>query len=335
MAIKGELILIKYILKSGIRMILLILAISIAAFFLMTISPIDPLQTNVGQTALGIMSQEQIEQLQMYWGTNENVVERYLTWIKDFIFGDMGTSLLYRQPVHDVIVQRLFNSMGILLCAWLLSGIFGVILGMLAGANEGSIVDTSIKGIAILFSSTPVFWFALIVLLLFSVWLKWFPIGFSVPIGVMAENVSLLDKIHHGVLPTFVLSIAGMPNIILHTREKMSNVLKSDYILFARALGKTKKQILWQHGLRNVLLPAITLQFASISEIFSGSILAEQVFSYPGLGQIAVTAGLGGDMPLLLAVVVIYACFVCGGNFLADIIYHIIDPRIQVKGKQL
>ena len=98
---------------------------------------------------------------------------------------------------------------------------------------------------------------------------------------------------------------------------------------------KTKKQILWQHGLRNVLLPAITLQFASISEIFSGSILAEQVFSYPGLGQIAVTAGLGGDMPLLLAVVVICACFVCGGNFLADIIYHIIDPRIQVKGKQL
>ena len=88
MAIKGELILIKYILKSGIRMILLILAISIAAFFLMTISPIDPLQTNVGQTALGIMSQEQIEQLQMYWGTNENVVERYLTWIKDFILID-------------------------------------------------------------------------------------------------------------------------------------------------------------------------------------------------------------------------------------------------------
>lgn len=315
-------------------MILLLLAISIAAFFLMTFSPIDPLQTNVGQTALGIMSQEQIEQLQAYWGTNENAVERYLTWIKDFISGDMGTSLLYRQPVYDVIRQRLLNSIGILLFAWLLSGIFGVILGMIAGTREGSIVDNSIKGIAILLSSTPVFWFALIILLIFSVWLKWFPIGFRVPIGVMAENVSLFDKIYHGILPTFVLSVAGMPNILLHTREKMISVLKSDYILFARALGKTKRQILWQHGLRNVLLPAITLQFASISEIFSGSILAEQVFSYPGLGQIAVTAGLGGDMPLLLAVVVICACFVCGGNLLADIIYHIIDPRIQLKGKE-
>ncbi len=326
---------IKYILKNGIRMVLLIIAISIAAFFLMTISPIDPLQTNIGQTALGIMSQEQIEQLQNYWGTNKNVVERYLEWIKDFISGNMGISLLYRQPVYDVIVQRLLNSIWILLTSWLLSGILGVTFGIIAGIKEGSILDSIIKDISILFSSTPIFWFALIVLMIFAVWLKWFPIGFSVPIGVMAENVSLFDKIHHAILPTFVLSVAGMPNIILHTREKMISVLKSDYILFAKALGKTKKQIVWQHGLRNVVLPAITLQFASISEIFSGSILAEQVFSYPGLGQIAVTAGLGGDMPLLLAVVVICACFVCGGNFLADIIYHIIDPRIQLKGKEI
>ncbi len=326
---------IKYILKNGIRMVLLIIAISIAAFFLMTISPIDPLQTNIGQTALGIMSQEQIEQLQNYWGTNKNVVERYLEWIKDFISGNMGISLLYRQPVYDVIVQRLLNSIWILLASWLLSGILGVTFGIIAGIKEGSILDSIIKDIAILFSSTPIFWFALIVLMIFAVWLKWFPIGFSVPIGVMVENVSLFDKIHHAILPTFVLSVAGMPNIILHTRERMISVLKSDYILFAKALGKTKKQIVWQHGLRNVVLPAITLQFASISEIFSGSILAEQVFSYPGLGQIAVTAGLGGDMPLLLAVVVICACFVCGGNFLADIIYHIIDPRIQLKGKEI
>ena len=324
---------IKYMLKSGIRMILLIIAISIAAFFIMTISPIDPLQTHIGQPALGIMSQEQIEKLQNYWGTNENAVKRYIKWITDFISGDMGTSLLYRQPVYHVITQRLTNSIWILCIAWLLSGIFGVTLGIISATKEGSILDKVIKGIAILFSSTPVFWFALIILMIFSVWLKWFPIGFSVPIGVMAEDVTLLNKIHHGILPTFVLSIVGMPNIILHTREKMNDILKSDYILFARALGKTKKQIILQHGIRNVLLPAITLQFASISEIVSGSILAEQVFSYPGLGQIAVTAGLGGDMPLLLAVVVICSCFVCGGNFLADMIYHIIDPRIQLKGK--
>ena len=159
-------------LKSGIRMILLIIAISIAAFFIMEISPIDPLQTNIGQTALGIMSQEQIEKLQNYWGTNENAVKRYIEWITDFISGDMGISLLYRQPVYHVITQRLTNSIWILCIAWLLSGIFGVALGIISATKEGSILDKVIKGIAILFSSTPVFWFALIVLMIFSVWLK-------------------------------------------------------------------------------------------------------------------------------------------------------------------
>ena len=156
---------IKYMLKSGIRMILLIIAISIAAFFIMEISPIDPLQTNIGQTALGIMSQEQIEKLQNYWGTNENAVKRYIEWITDFISGDMGISLLYRQPVYHVITQRLTNSIWILCIAWLLSGIFGVALGIISATKEGSILDKVIKGIAILFSSTPVFWFALIVLM--------------------------------------------------------------------------------------------------------------------------------------------------------------------------
>ena len=158
----------------------------------------------------------------------------------------------------------------------------------------------------------------------------------SVPIGVTAENVTITDRIYHGILPSFVLSIAAMPNIILHTREKMITVLESDYVLFAKAMGKSNQQIFIQHGMRNVLLPAITLQCASISEIFGGSILAEQVFSYPGLGQMAVTAGLGGDMPLLMAIVVITACFVCAGNLLADVLHHIIDPRMRFgKGNKI
>lgn len=325
-----------YILKNSVRIFLLIIAVSIAAFLLMTYSPIDPLQTNIGQTALGTMSQEQIEKLESYWGTNEAPLKRYLQWAKDFFTGDMGTSLLYRQPVADIITQRFCNSIWILLAAWIFSGVLGITFGMISGIKEGTLLDSIIKNIAILFSSTPIFWFALLVLMIFSVWLKWFPIGLSVPIGVTAENVTIADKIYHGILPTLVLTITGMSNVILHTREKMIMILESDYVLFAKAMGKNKKQILMQHGIRNVLLPAITLQFASISEIFGGSILAEQVFSYPGLGQIAVTAGLGGDMPLLMGIVVISACFVGVGNLLADILYHIIDPRIRLgKGNKI
>ena len=325
-----------YILKNSVRIFLLIIAVSIAAFLLMTYSPIDPLQTNIGQTALGTISQEQIEKLESYWGTNEAPLKRYLQWAKDFFTGDMGTSLLYRQALGDIITKSFCNSIWILLAAWIFYGVLGITFGMISGIKEGTLLDSIIKNIAILFSSTPIFWFALLVLMIFSVWLKWFPIGLSVPIGVTAENVTIADKIYHGILPTLVLTITGMSNVILHTREKMIMILESDYVLFAKAMGKNKKQILMQHGIRNVLLPAITLQFASISEIFGGSILAEQVFSYPGLGQIAVTAGLGGDMPLLMGIVVISACFVGVGNLLADILYHIIDPRIRLgKGNKI
>ena len=109
--------------------------------------------------------------------------------------------------------------------------------------------------------------------------------------------------------------------------------MESDYVLFAKARGESKGSILWHHGLRNIMLPAMTLQFASISEIFGGSVLVEEVFSYPGLGQAAVSAGLGSDMPLLMAIAIISALFVFGGNFIANILYGVIDPRIRKGGR--
>jgi peptide/nickel transport system permease protein len=131
------------------------------------------------------------------------------------------------------------------------------------------------------------------------------------------------------ILPALTLSVIGIANITLHTREKMIDIMGEDYILFAKARGKSRLAIIRHHGLRNIMLPAITLQFASISEIFGGSVLVEQVFSYPGLGKAAVAAGLGGDAPLLLGIAVISAALVFSGNFIANLLYGIIDPRIR------
>lgn len=318
--------------KQMIRMILLIFFVSAAAFMLVSISPIDPLQANVGQAALGSMSQEQIEKLQVYWGVGEPPVERFLAWAGDFFRGDMGISLLYRQPVSKVIGVKLVNSLWLMTIAWILSGMMGFILGIASGIREGSLVDKLVKGYSLLIASTPAFWLALVLLMIFAVWLKIFPIGLSVPIGVEASGVTILDRIHHAILPAVTLSITGTANITLHTREKMIEIMESDYVLFARARGESTLSIVKNHGLRNVILPAVTLQFASISEIFGGSVLVEQTFSYPGLGQAAVTAGLGSDVPLLLGITVISAVFVFGGNLIANILYGIIDPRIRRGG---
>ena len=315
-------------------MLLLLFFVSVAAFTLVSVSPIDPLQANVGQAALGAMSQEQIAKLSEYWGVGIPPVERFFAWAGDFFRGDMGMSLLYRQPVTKVIGVKLVNSLWLMAIAWMLSGIVGFILGILSGIREGSLLDRIIKGYSLVIASTPAFWLALVLLMVFAVWLKVLPIGLSVPIGVEASGVTIADRIQHAILPAITLSITGVANITLHTREKMIEVMESDYVLFAKARGESTYRIVKNHALRNVLLPALTLQFASISEIFGGSVLVEQVFSYPGLGQAAVTSGLGSDVPLLLGITVISAVFVFSGNLIANLLYGVIDPRIRRGGSR-
>ena len=319
------------LIKNFVRMILLLFAVSIVTFALVSASPIDPLQANVGQAALGSMSEAQKEKLRSYWGVDTPPVQRYLNWAKDFIKGDMGTSLVYRQPVAKVIVVKLGNSLFLMGLAWIISGLLGFLLGVLAGVFKGKPIDKAIKGYSLVIASTPAFWLALLLLIVFGVWLRVLPIGLSVPIGVEASGVTFLDRVRHAILPALTLSITGISNIALHTREKMIQVMESDYVMFARARGESDFRILVPHGVRNILLPAMTLQFASISEIFGGSVLVEQVFSYPGLGQAAVTAGLGGDVPLLLGITLISAVIVFAGNLAADLLYAAVDPRMAEK----
>ena len=309
--------------RSLLHLILLLLAVSLVSFLLVSMSPVDPLQTNVGQTALGSMAPEQIEKLQAYWGVGVPVWKRFFSCI----------SLLYRRPVLEVIAEKASASVWLLLSAWLFSGIVGIFLGIAAAAKRGKWVDRLITGYCIVIAGTPSFWLALVLLLLFTVQLPIFPIGFSVPVGMAADEVSLADRLYHAFLPACTLGLTGISSIAMHTREKVIEILESDYVLYARARGESGWRLIFRHGLRNLLLPVITLQFGSISEIFGGSVLVEQVFSYPGLGQAAVTAGLGSDIPLLLGITLISAVLVFAGNAAADGLYRLVDPRLRKGGR--
>ncbi len=318
-----------FITKHITKFLLLMVAVSMVVFILVSASPIDPVQANVGQAAYINMSAEKRAQLNEYWGADKPVWERYASWAGSFVQGDMGTSLRYNAPVADVISNRFLNSVVLMASAWLISGVLGFVLGIIAGVYRGRLPDKIIKGYCFLLASTPTFWLGLVVLIVFSVWLGWFPFGFSVPIGVAESNVTLADAAHHLVLPALTLSVIGIANIALHTREKTIDVMQSTYFRFARARGLSVWGAMRHHGLRNLLLPAITLQFASISEIFGGSVLVEQVFSYPGLGQAAVRAGLGSDVALLAGIAIVSAAIVFGGNLIANLLYGVIDPRIK------
>ena len=310
-----------------LKMVLLLFAVSIIAFVLVNYSPVDPVQQYV--ISVGGVSPEQRLQLEEYWGVNDPPVERYMNWLSALMHGDFGTSLLYRRPVIDIIGERFVNSFALMLCAWLFSGIIGFILGCVMGMKKDGIVDRMIKKICYILSSVPTFWLGLIFLLVFAVELKWFPLGFSTPIGMLDEDVTIWQRLHHLFLPALTLSLMSFANIALHTRQKLIDVLESEYVLFARARGESEFSILRRHGLRNIILPAITLQFASFAELFGGSVIAENVFSYPGLGSAVAAAGLNSDVPLLLGITLFSTLFVAVGNMIANTLYGVIDPQIR------
>lgn len=322
----------KIFLTVSIKMITLLLAVSIIAFALVSASPIDPVQ----QYILGLgtaISPEQRAQIEAYWGIHEPPVQRYLTWLGELLKGNLGESAIYRRPVADIIAERFANSLALMFCAWLLSGVIGFALGCVMGMYRDRWPDKILKKLCYLLSSVPTFWLGLIFLMVFSVWLRWFPIGFSAPIGVLEKDITIWQRMHHLALPAITLSLMSFANIALHTRQKLVDVLNAEYVLFAKARGEDKWTILRRHGLRNIALPALTLQFASFAELFGGSVLAENVFSYPGLGSAVSAAGLNSDVPLVLGVTLFSALFVCVGNLIANLLYGIVDPQIREVGE--
>lgn len=322
----------RFLTKKVLKLITLLVALCIITFVLMELSPIDPVTAYVGASTK--VSAEQRALIAEHWGLNQPPMVRFWSWFKSIISGDWGTSMIYRRPVLEVIGQKFTASLALMAISWILSGIIGFILGIVAGVKEGKLVDKLIRGYCYILMSTPTFWLGILFIIVFAVKLGWFPVALSVPIGVVASEVSLMQKIHHVILPALTLSVVSIASICMYTREKVVEVMKSDYVLFAKARGENTTQIVFHHVLKNVSLPAITLQFLSFSELFGGTIFVEQVFSYPGLGQATVSAGLKGDLPLLMGIVIISLVFVYTGNIIADLLYRVVDPRIR-EGRDL
>lgn len=322
----------KFFTKKILKLITLLVALCIITFALMELSPIDPVTAYVGASTK--VSAQQRELIAEHWGLNQPALVRFWSWFKSIISGDWGTSMIYRRPVLEVIGQKFLSSIWLMGISWILSGVIGFVLGIISGVKEGKLIDKIIRGYCYILMSTPAFWLGILFIMIFSVSLGWFPVALSVPIGVVSSQVSFVERIQHIILPALTLSVISISSMCMYTREKVIEIMKSDYILFAKARGENTTKIVLNHVLKNVLLPAITLQFLSFSELFGGTIFVEQVFSYPGLGQATVSAGLKGDLPLLMGIAIISLVFVYSGNIIADLLYRVVDPRIR-EGREL
>ncbi|MCJ2164770.1 MULTISPECIES: ABC transporter permease [unclassified Pseudodesulfovibrio] len=318
--------------KSG-KFALTLTMVAILAFTLVSLSPIDPVTAYLGMDRIQVSTaQEQL--IIERWGLDKSAPERFFHWAGNALSGDLGQSMIFNEPVTKVIGKRFITSLWLMASAWIISGVLGFVLGVLAGTNRGSLIDRCVRLYAYTLASTPSFWLGLVLLSIFSVSLGLTPICCATPPGISPADATFWQKLYHLILPAATLSVLGVAQIALHTREKMIDAMNSDYALFAFAQGETRTGVAWRHALRNVALPAVTLQFASLGELFGGSVLAEQVFSYPGLGKATVEAGIRGDVPLLLGITLFSAIFVFSGNLIADLLYGVFDPRIRIGSEE-
>lgn len=311
-----------------LRLIGLIICVAFSAFLLMKASPIDPINAYLGP-AIAKVGPEQKMQIAAIWGLDRPYYEQFLSWAGNVLRGDLGYSITYNTSVAEVLRGRIGPTLALTGLAWLLSGILGFILGLISAAFEGRWIDRFIRIYCYVLAATPTFWLAMLMLVVFSMQLGWTPICCAGPIGVPADQVTFWQSLQHLILPLTALTLFGIAQITLHTRAKLIEVLRSDYILFARAQGAHRADLILRHGARNAALPALTVLFASIGEIFGGAILAEQVFAWPGLGRATVEAGMRGDVPLLLAIALVTTIIVATGNMIADLLYRVVDPRLR------
>ncbi|MEV8376467.1 ABC transporter permease [Kribbella sp. NPDC056861] len=309
-----------------VRLLFLLVAVAAASFALMMGSPVDPVDAYVGADIAAI-GPEQRAQIAERWGLNDPPLERFGSWVAQVVRGDLGQSHTFNQPVADVIAGKFLTSLALMAVAWCLSGVIGFGLGLVAGLHRGRIADRAITWWAYTLASAPTFWVGLLLLYAFSVSLQWTPVCCAVPVGQLASEVGILDRLHHLLLPAVTLSLVGIAPVVLHTRQAVAVAMSSDYITFARAQGESTTGLVIHRVLRNAAGPALLLQFSSLGELFGGSLLAEQVFSYPGLGAATTAAALGQDVPLLLGIALFTTVFVYTGNQLGDLLHGLLDPR--------
>lgn len=314
-----------------LRLALLVAAVAAIAFSLAKLSPIDPIDAYLGVN-IGKVGDEHRALIAQKWGVDQPLLVQFGKWAGNILRGDLGWSFTQNAPVADVVWKGFLVSLPLMAGAWLLSGILGFSLGVIAAIHEEGWIDRIIRIYSYVLASAPTFWLAILLLIVFSVTLQVTPVCCSGPMGALPEEVTLLQRLHHMILPLVALSILGISQIALHTRAKMVDIMRSDYVLYAMAQGASRWEAAWRHGARNAALPAVTVLFASLGELFGGSVLAEQVFAYPGLGRTTVQAGINGDVPLLLAITIFMTLFISIGNTIADLLYHFVDPRMKLPG---
>lgn len=320
----------RYIVRRFALMLLSLYIVLTVLFILFRLVPGDPFSTILDPRMSPAVKQRIIE---MY-GLDAPLYEQYILYMANVLRGDFGVSFYYGRPVFDIVFDRLTNTLALMLTAFVFSYAIGTYLGAYLAWIRGSLRERIEMTIVLLLRSTPVFWTGMMLLFLFAFELNWFPIGGMR--GFQAEYTGFFDKffsidfLYHLALPVVSLSLFYMGLPLLLMRNNLLEVLTEDYIDTARAKGLTDRRVMIHHAARNAILPVVTAFAIAIGFSVGGQVLIEQVFSWPGLGKEMVQSALRNDHPLSQATFFLLSVIVVTMNFIADLTYSYLDPRVRL-----
>ena len=258
-------------------------------------------------------------------GVDQPLHVQYLRWLTAAMSGDLGTSFSTTRPVVEMIAERLPATLTLMGAAFLFAAVVAIALGVFSAIRQYSWFDHFGTALSFVGIAMPVFWFALILQLLFSVRLGWLPIAGTETVGAS----SITDRLLHLVLPTVVLSLNYIAGWSRYLRSSMLDVLQADYVRTARAKGLPERQVIGVHALRNAIIPLLSIMALNLASLFSGAVITETVFAWPGIGRMFVQAMFARDYPLLMGILMLGSLMVIVFNLLADLLYGYLDPRIR------
>lgn len=310
----------QYFLKRLLSLGLSLVAASIVIFLALEVVPGDP-----AAYMLGINAQEDtLNALREQLGLNGTILQRYLSWAGGLLVGDFGTSYTYRIPVAELIGERLWVSLPLALYALTLSTMIAFPAGIWAASRRGSYVDTGVMGVTQLGVAIPNFWFAMLMVLVFAINLRWFSAG-----GFPGWDEGVLEGLKALTLPAVALALPQASILTRVMRSSLLDTLGEDFIRSARAKGLTRGQAMWRHALRNALIPVLTIMGLQFSFLLAGAIIIENVFYLPGLGRLVFQAISSRDLIVVESVVMLLVFAVILVNFSVDLAYALVDPRLR------
>lgn len=316
----------RYIVHRLIQVVPLLFLISFIAFLIIQATG-DPLAAFTVDASL---TAEDIARLREKYGLDQPVPLQYVNWLKNMVTGDWGTSYYTREPVFDMVMERLPNTLVLVVISYMLILSFGIVLGVVTAVRQYSILDHVITGLSFIGISMPSFWLGLMLIVVFSV--RFRSAGFPhLPVGGMydlAAGKTFSQVLTHAILPSVTLSIVVCARYIRYVRSEVLEQLHQDYVNTARSKGLRESIILWRHVLRNALLPLITLIGLDLPSFLSGTIVIESIFAWPGMGRLFWSAAERTDIPVLMATMLFVATLTVFSNLVADIFYGVVDPRV-------